>query len=123
MKVLLIISHGSRRKESNDEVLRLCERIANKPGPAIEKVCSAFLELASPGIDSAIADLADEGATEIVIFPYFLAAGTHVVKDIPLIIDGERKKYPHICFNIVPHLGAIQGISSLILDHIDLSEN
>lgn len=118
MKALLIVAHGSRRKESNDEVRRLAKRVDENSGPAFELVTSAFLEISSPQIDSAVADLVDEGATEIKVFPYFLAAGTHVVNDIPRIIDEEKENYPSVNFEILPHLGALQGISTLILNQI-----
>ncbi len=118
MKALLIVAHGSRRKESNDEVRRIAARIKENSGPAFNEVTCAFLEISSPQIDSAIADLADAGATEIKVFPYFLAAGTHVVSDIPRIISEERAARPGVVFEILPHLGALQGISTLILSQI-----
>lgn len=118
MKALLIVSHGSRRKESNDEVRRLTDQIRENAGPAFDLVECAFLEMTSPHVDSAIADLADEGATEILVFPHFLAAGIHVHTDIPNMIKEEKGRYPHIKFEILPHLGALQGISTLILSQI-----
>jgi sirohydrochlorin ferrochelatase len=118
MKALLIIAHGSRRKESNEEVRRLSNRITENAGPAFDLVMGAFLEISSPQVDSAIADLADEGATEIKVFPYFLSAGTHVVNDVPRMIDEARETYPHIHFEVLPHMGALQGISTLILSQI-----
>jgi sirohydrochlorin cobaltochelatase len=118
MKALLIVAHGSRRKESNDEVRQLAKRIAANSGPAFDLVTSAFLEISSPQMDSAVADLIDDGATEIKVFPYFLAAGTHVVNDIPRLIDEEKETYPNVHFEILPHLGALQGISTLIINQI-----
>lgn len=121
MNVLLIVSHGSRRSDSNDEVRRLAGRIAGDAGSAFHKVGCAFLELTGPSIDVVIAELAAGGATTIVVFPYFLAAGTHVASDIPRIIDGERARYPHIGFHVIPHFGAMEGLGELILSHVDLS--
>jgi sirohydrochlorin ferrochelatase len=118
MKALLIVAHGSRRKDSNDEVRRLADRIRENAGPNFAFVTSSFLEISSPQVDSAIADLADEGVTEITVFPYFLAAGTHVFSDIPKIIEEEKENHPLIHFEILPHLGALQGISTLILSQI-----
>ena len=118
MKALLIVAHGSRRKESNDEVRRLATRIDENSGPAFDLVASAFLEISSPQIDSAVADLEEDGATTIKVFPYFLAAGTHVVNDIPRLIKEAEEHHPGIHFEILPHLGALQGISTLILNQI-----
>lgn len=118
MKALLIVAHGSRRKESNEEVRRLANRIKENAGPAFDLVMSAFLEISSPQIDSAVADLVDSGATEIKVFPYFLSAGTHVVCDVPRLIKEEEEAYPGIHFELLPHMGALQGISTLILSQI-----
>lgn len=118
MNALLIIAHGSRRKESNDEVRRLTQRIGENSGPAFDVVTCAFLEISSPQVDSAVADLAAAGATSILIFPYFISAGTHVTVDIPRMMEEGKANYPAIDFDILPHLGALQGISSLILTHI-----
>ncbi|VGO20011.1 sirohydrochlorin chelatase [Pontiella sulfatireligans] len=118
MRALLIVAHGSRRKESNEEVRRLACRINENSGPAFDLVTSAFLEISSPQIDSAVADLVDEGAIEIKVFPYFLAAGTHVVNDIPRLIGEEKENFPNVHFEFLPHLGALQGISTLILNQI-----
>ena len=118
MKALLIIAHGSRRSDANDEVRRLADHIHENAGPAFSHVVSAFLEISSPQVDSAIADLADAGVTEVMVFPYFLAVGVHVATDIPKIIAEQRRLYPNIDFKILPHLGALQGLSSLILNHV-----
>lgn len=118
MKALLIVAHGSRRKDSNDEVRRLADRIRENSGPSFDLITSAFLEISSPQMDSAIADLAEEGVTDIMVFPYFLAAGTHVANDIPRIVKEEKESYPDLNVEILPHLGALQGISTLILKQI-----
>ena len=118
MKALLIVAHGCRIKAANDEVRRLAKRIDENSGPAFDLVTSAFLELSSPQVDSAIADLVEEGAKEIKVFPYFLVAGTHAIKNIPRIIEEAKETYPDIHFEILPHLGALQGISTLVLKHI-----
>ncbi len=118
MKALLLVAHGSRRKDSNDEVRRLADRIRENSGPAFDFVECAFLEISCPQVDSAINDLAHDGATEITVFPYFLSAGTHVALDVPRIIEEEKANHPTMHFDILPHLGALQGISSLVLNHI-----
>jgi len=118
MKALLIVAHGSRRKESNEEVRRLSARIKENSGPAFDEVICAFLEISCPQVDSAVEDLVDAGATSIQVFPYFLSAGTHVVNDIPKLVREEREKYPAVHFEILPHLGALQGLSTLIINHI-----
>jgi sirohydrochlorin ferrochelatase len=118
MKALLIVAHGSRSQVANDEVCRLAERIDEDSGPAFDRVDHAFLEIASPQFDTAIDTLAAAGITEITVFPYFLAAGAHVANDIPNVIGVAKRAYSEIDFEILPYLGALEGIGALILKQI-----
>lgn len=115
MPSLLIIAHGSRRAASNDEVRALAAAVRTQSGRAYEHVEAAFLELAEPGIPDGLAALAAQGATEIVAFPYFLAAGTHVAQDIPKAIAEFSTAYPGVKVRLTPHLGASTALPGAIL--------
>lgn len=119
MNVLLIIAHGSRSREANNEVARLTKNLSANAGTAFNRVVHAYLEIADPRVNDTIAALAQEGAVRITVFPYFLAGGTHVANDIPACITAAKQTYPNICFEIRPHLGAVEGIASLILRSVD----
>jgi len=114
-KQLLLIAHGSRRQASNDEVRQLAERVAAQRGPDIDAVEVAFLELAEPSIPEGLARCVANGATEIVVFPYFLAAGTHVVGDIPEAVAAFQAEHPHVRIRVTPHLGASDALAGAIL--------
>lgn len=112
MKALLLIAHGSRRAQSNNEVIELAERLKNNCREQYPIIHAGFLELAEPQITEGIKKCVDEGATEIVILPYFLNSGRHVVDDIPRIVNDSKAYYPDIEIKIAAHLGN----SPLILD-------
>lgn len=114
MKCLLIIAHGSRKQTSNDEVRVLTERIADKTTQQYDKVRCAFLELALPSMPDTIDQCITEGAREIIILPYFLAAGRHVVKDIPEQVTTVKQFNPDIKIYIAPHLGSMSEIADLM---------
>lgn len=115
MPSLLIIAHGSRRAASNDEVRALAEIVRAEAGAAYDHIETAFLELAEPSIPDGLATLAAKGATEIVAFPYFLAAGTHVAQDIPEEIAGFTAEHPAVTVRLAPHLGASPTLPAAIL--------
>jgi sirohydrochlorin ferrochelatase len=115
MPSLLIIAHGSRRAASNDEVRALADAVRAQPGQAYEHVEAAFLELAEPGIPEGLTDLAAKGATDIVAFPYFLAAGTHVAQDIPEAIAEFAARHPGVKVRLAQHLGASAALPAAIL--------
>ncbi|OYY93212.1 MAG: cobalamin biosynthesis protein CbiX [Hydrogenophilales bacterium 28-61-23] len=113
---LLIVAHGSRRQASNDEVRELGERVRAMRDPAIHRVDVAFLELAEPSIPDGLARCAAQGAREIIVFPYFLAAGTHVATDIPEALATFSEIHPDIQVRLASHLGASASLAKTILD-------
>jgi sirohydrochlorin ferrochelatase len=115
MSSLLIIAHGSRRGASNDEVRQLVDQVRAQPGQTYDHVDAAFLELAEPSIPDGLTALVAQGATDIVVFPYFLAAGTHVAQDIPDAVAEFSTRHPHVRVRLTAHLGASAALPTAIL--------
>lgn len=116
MQALLLIAHGSRRAESNDEIRRLTADLAARAHAQYPIVRCAFLELADPSIPEGIEHCIQAGAVEVVVLPYFLSAGRHVVTDIPNAVNGKRNAHPQVNIRIAPYLGASSGIPDLLLE-------
>lgn len=118
MNALLILAHGSRKKESNEEIIRLATELDERQDKPFAKVLCAFNQFSGPTAEDQIRVLADMGATEITVLPYFIAAGSHVTSDIPELVDRARGAYPGIRFHISPHFGGFQGIKDLIVSEL-----
>jgi len=116
MKGLLVIAHGSRRAESNDEIRELAARVSVQAAGQFDHIDCAFLELAQPSIPEGIQSLVDKGVQSIVVMPYFLANGMHVAKDIPAFLKEASEKNPQIQLSVSPYIGAADVMPSLILD-------
>lgn len=82
--------------------------------PFVIDVLVAFLEFVSPSIDEAINSCLTRGVKEIVVLPYFLSAGNHVVKDIPNEINEAMKIWPDRRVTILPYIRAIDEMADLI---------
>ena len=119
MKALLLIAHGSRRQQSNDEVVVLAEKLKNNCSEQYAIVHSGFLELAEILIPDGIKKCVEDGAKEIIVLPYFLNSGRHVVEDIPNIVDATRPEFPGVDIKVAQHLGA----SDLMMDLLISSAN
>ena len=115
MKALLLIAHGSRRQQSNDEVFLLAEKLKKKCGDQYEIIHAGFLELADVLIPDGVKKCVDDGATSIIVLPYFLNSGRHVVEDVPEIVEQTRPLYPQVEIKIAPHLGASELMMDLLL--------
>lgn len=114
MQSLLIISHGSRREVSNNEILQLERSLREELAGHYPIVVSAFLEFAPQSIPNAIKYCVENGATHIRVLPYFLAAGVHVTDDIPTEIKSASEQYSPLKIEILPHLGSSKNITGLI---------
>lgn len=114
MRHMLLVAHGSRRVESNDEVRRLTLKISEMTN-GYDAVSCAFLELAEPLIPDGIRRAIESGASEVVVMPYFLSAGRHVVKDVPAEVKIVQDEYPEAKITIAPYLGGADEIADLII--------
>ena len=114
MKQLLIVAHGSRRVAANKEVLTMASKVAANLQLAAEDVAVAFLEFSEPSIGVAIDACFSRGVREVVVVPYFLSAGSHVINDIPREIDKARYRWPDKNITILPHVGASGTMAKLL---------
>jgi len=114
MKYLLIVAHGSRRMASNDEVREVARRF-DRQEHGFDKVATAFLELDDPSIPQGLLNAIEQGATDIVVLPYFLSAGRHVSEDIPAEVISVQKDYPNVMIKIAPYLGASDRMPEILL--------
>jgi sirohydrochlorin cobaltochelatase len=122
MKTLIVAAHGSRRKASAAEVAALAKKLDAKVktdgSSDIQQVTHAFLQFCDPSLETVIQELADSGVDEMVIFPFFISAGSHVTTDIPRAVETARQKHPHVRFHVTRHLGILDAVEDLILAEV-----
>ncbi len=115
MKTLLIIAHGSKREQSNEEVRQLVVSLRQAENN-YDRITCAFLELATPSIPDSLKQAISQGASSITVMPYFLAAGRHVAIDIPERVAAIKELHPEVEISITPHLGLAPEMVELVLD-------
>ena len=115
MKALLLIAHGSRREASNQEVRDLAQRLEQIAGERFDIVVPAFLELAKPDIPTGVDCCVEVGVTQVIAVPYFLAAGRHVVTDIPEELAKAQRRYPGLDLRQSDYLGQHDAIIGILL--------
>ncbi len=110
---LLLIAHGSRRPEANADLEHVAAAMRERGRYPIVQV--SFLELAEPGIAGGGAMCVEAGATDVILLPYFLSPGKHVVEDLTEARDGLSARFPAVRFVLAEPLGR----HPLILDVIE----
>ncbi len=100
---LLLIAHGSRKDEANDDLHDVVDEMQKRGSFAI--VQGAFLELAEPTIEESAARCVAQGAERVVLLPYFLSAGVHVRSDLAAIRNKLADRYSPVEFRLAEPLG------------------
>jgi sirohydrochlorin ferrochelatase len=116
---LLLVDHGSRREDSNQQLEDMAERVRRlRPGDA---VVASHMELAAPSIGEGYAQLVGAGASKIHVLPYFLGHGRHISEDIPRLVATAAATFPHISYTIAPALGPHDALAQLLLHRAGLA--
>jgi sirohydrochlorin ferrochelatase len=63
------------------------------------------LELAEPGIEAGGAICVEQGATDVILLPYFLSPGVHVVEDLTAARNQLSERFPGVRFVLAEPLG------------------
>lgn len=117
MEAILFISHGSKAEKSRRENETAARLIRLKSGVSVVEY--AFLEADRPDISEGIRRCVEQGADRIIVLLNFLNTGRHVAKDIPAILEQEKRKYPRLTFILTPPVGTHPRISELFLEMIE----
>ncbi len=100
---LLLIAHGSRRPEANADLEYVADRLRERGRYPVVQV--SYLELAKPDIEGGGARCVDAGATDVILLPYFLSPGKHVVDDLAAARDRLAERFPGVRFVLAEPLG------------------
>jgi sirohydrochlorin ferrochelatase len=100
---LLLIAHGSRRPEANADLEALAAALRRRGPYALIQCC--YLELAEPNIETGGDQCVAQGATRVLMVPYFLSAGTHVTEDLEAARRLLQTKHPRVAFRLCEPVG------------------
>ncbi|CAI9111489.1 OLC1v1011718C1 [Oldenlandia corymbosa var. corymbosa] len=113
---VIIVDHGSRRKESNlmlDEFVKMFKE--KMKYPIVEP---AHMELAKPSIEDAFSLCVQKGAKRIIVSPFFLSPGRHWTQDIPSLAAAAAKEHPGVSYLVTAPLGLHELLVDVMNDRI-----
>ncbi|CAJ2665335.1 sirohydrochlorin ferrochelatase, chloroplastic isoform X2 [Trifolium pratense] len=114
---VIIVDHGSRRKESNLMLNEFVEMFRHKTGYQI--VEPAHMELAEPSIGDAFQSCVQQGARRVIISPFFLSPGRHWSQDIPSLSAEAAKQHPGVSYIVTAPLGLHELLVDVVNDRIN----
>jgi sirohydrochlorin ferrochelatase len=111
---IVIFAHGSRIESANEAVRAVAAEMAREGG--FELVEAAFLDLAPPDLGEAIRRLVSQGASRVLVIPYFLTLGTHLQRDLPRIVSEAAGGHRDVEILVTAPLDGHQTLSQILVD-------
>jgi len=117
---VLLIAHGSRRAEANAELDTMANRLRERNDyPVVE---TAYLEIAEPTIPQGAETCVARGARRVLMLPYFLSAGSHVVDDLERYRKELAEKHNDVEWILCLPLGLHPLMTEIVLSRLRESE-
>lgn len=111
---LLLIAHGSRRPEANADLEFVAEAVRSQN--QFTHVQVSYLELAEPNIERGGELCVERGIETVVMLPYFLSPGIHVVEDLVAARDSLASRFTNVAFRLAEPLGRHPKLVDIVLE-------
>ena len=121
MNAIILLGHGSRVPQAGKDMARVAERLKEKFGYPLVEVC--FMSRLGPHFPETLAKCVRQGASCVVVIPYFLHTGLHIRLDIPEMMQQEAEKYPQVKLVFGKSLGFDESLVDLVNHCIQASES
>jgi sirohydrochlorin ferrochelatase len=114
MNAVLLIDHGSTKREANEMLSCVANLVAHMvQGSAIVRY--AHMELAEPTIADGFAACVSAGASHVIVFPYMLSPGKHSTSDIPRMVREVAAQHHNVSFEVTPCFGVEAELARVVL--------
>ena len=115
-RAVVLVGHGSKLQGSDEALNRVLASLRKKEPETFFQ--AAFLDVQPPCIPEGIEFCIKQGAEEVIVIPYFVQAGKHVVQDIPRIVSEAQVKYPNKIIRLGEYIGFDERVVSIISDRV-----
>ena len=113
---ILLMAHGSRIAEANDAAREIAARVKEMTGYEIVEV--SFREQHLPNIQQGVDACVAQGARRILLVPYFLYLGAHVLEDLPEELTRAKERHPGVEMVLGKHLGVHNKLAEIVVERI-----
>jgi sirohydrochlorin ferrochelatase len=109
---VILLGHGSRVRNAGEDMEKVAHVLREKYGYPRVEYC--FMSRLGPHFPETLGRLVADGEKEILVIPYFLHSGLHIVLDIPEVMQREAGKYPAIKLRLGGNLGFDDILAELV---------
>lgn len=112
----ILVGHGSIHSDGGKSMIRIAARLREQGvAPIVE---AGFLNYNQPKLADAVQKAKTQGATAVVVQPYFLIDGQYASQDLPLLVRKVAETEPTLRFAIGETLGYHSALVKLTMKRI-----
>lgn len=120
-KAVILLGHGSRVPEAGKHMEKVAEGLKRKYGYHMVEVC--YMSRLGPHFPEIFEKCVAQGAADVMVIPYFLHDGLHLVLDIPEMMQELAAQYPHVKLILGKNLGFDDALVDLVEKRIEDSKD
>jgi precorrin-8X/cobalt-precorrin-8 methylmutase len=110
---VLFAGHGSRAAGAAEAMLAAADRVRRLAIYPIVEV--GYLEMSQPDLPAALRRCVEQGATRVLVVPYFLHHGLHIRRDIPNVLRQEADRYPGLTVSMGRPIGLQADLANVMV--------
>lgn len=119
-RALIILGHGSRADGAADNMEKVALRLKERLDYEIVETC----QMSGKGFlfPEVFDRCLKQGAAFVLVLPYFLHRGIHILLDVPRMMQEKAKEYPGVKVVLGSNLGFDEALVDIMLKRVSESE-
>ncbi len=118
---VILMGHGSRVPEAGKDMEEVARRLRDKYGYSSVEIC--FASRLGPRFPEIFEKCVNQGARKVLVIPYFLHGGMHMLLDIPEMMQETVQRFSHVKLILGKSLGFDEGLVDLVEKRIQESKD
>jgi sirohydrochlorin ferrochelatase len=109
---IILLGHGSRVKGAGKPMEEVARLVRMRYGFNVVETC--YMSRLGPHYPEVFQTVVESGAKKVVVIPYFLHGGVHILLDIPEMMQKEAAKCPGVEVVLGNNLGFDELLADLV---------
>jgi sirohydrochlorin ferrochelatase len=111
-EAIILLGHGSRVPDAGRHMELVADGLKAKHGYKIVEFC--YMSRLGPHFPETFEKCVEQGATAVMVIPYFLHDGLHLVLDIPEMMQEVAEQFPDVRLVLGKNLGFDEVLVDLV---------
>jgi sirohydrochlorin ferrochelatase len=120
-KAIILLGHGSRVPEAGKHMEKVADGLKRRYGYHMVEVC--YMSRLGPHFPEIFEKCVAAGAVDVMVIPYFLHDGLHLVLDIPEMMQELAAQHPGVKLVLGKNLGFDDTLVDLVEKRIEDSKD